>query len=192
MTEKLDRFTKKARHVLTLAQEEAQRLHHGYIGTEHLLLGLIGEKNGTASRVLKGLGIKPSRVQQIVENFSGPSRQASFGKAYLTPRTKRVIELAFDEARRLGHHYIGTEHLLLGLVRQGDGVAVDVLKSMGVSLERVRTETTRDMMKNPVYAGHARQQDERKTPLHCINLPPISRPWPRRANWTPSSVGKRR
>jgi len=165
MTDKLDRFTKKARHVLTLAQEEAQRLHHGYIGTEHLLLGLIGEKNGMASRVLKDLGVKPKRVQQTIERISGLSRQASFGKAYLTPRTKRVIELAFDEARRLGHHYIGTEHLLLGLVRQGDGVAVDVLKSLGVSLDKVRTETTRGMMKNPVYAGRARQQDERKTPL---------------------------
>ena len=164
MTDKLDRFTKKARHVLTLAQEEAQRLHHGYIGTEHLLLGLIGEKNGMASKVLKGLGVKPKRVQQIVERISGPSRQASFGKVYLTPRTKQVIELAFDEARRLGHHYIGTEHLLLGLVRQGDGVAVDVLKRLGVSLDRVRTETTRGMMKSPVYAGRARQE-ERKTPL---------------------------
>jgi len=165
MTDKLDRFTKKARHVLTLAQEEAQRLHHGYIGTEHLLLGLIGEKNGMASKVLKSLGVKPKSVQQTIERISEPSKQASFGKAYLTPRTKRVIELAFDEARRLGHHYIGTEHLLLGLVRQGDGVAVDVLKSMGVSLEKVRTETTRGMMKNPVYAGRAGQQDERKTPL---------------------------
>ena len=164
MANKLDRFTRKARHVLTLAQEEAQRLHHGYIGTEHLLLGLIGEKNGMASKVLKGLGVKPKRVQQIVERISGPSRQASFGKVYLTPRTKQVIELAFDEARRLGHHYIGTEHLLLGLVRQGDGVAVDVLKRLGVSLDRVRTETTRGMMKSPVYAGRARQE-ERKTPL---------------------------
>ena len=163
MADKFDRFTKRARHVLTLAQEEAQRLHHGYIGTEHLLLGLIGEKNGMASRVLKGLGVKPKRVQQIVERISGPSRQASFGKVYLTPRTKQVIELAFDEARRLGHHYIGTEHLLLGLVRQGDGVAIDVLKSLGVSLDKVRAETTRGMMKNPVYAGRARE--ERKTPL---------------------------
>ncbi len=163
MVDKFNRFTKRARHVLTLAQEEAQRLHHGYIGTEHLLLGLIGEKNGMASRVLKDLGVKPKQVQQIIERISGPSRQASFGKIYLTPRTKQVIELAFDEARRLGHHYIGTEHLLLGLVRQGDGVAIDVLKSLGVSLDRVRTETTRGMMKNPVYAGRARE--ERKTPL---------------------------
>lgn len=163
MTDKLDRFTKRARRVLTLAQEEAERLHHGYIGTEHLLLGLMREDKGMASKVLKDLGVKPKRVQQIVERISGPSRQDSFGRIYLTSRTKRVIELAFDEARRLGHHYIGTEHLLLGLVRQGDGVAIDVLRSMGVSLDKVRTETTRAMMKNPVYAGHARQ--EKKTPL---------------------------
>jgi ATP-dependent Clp protease ATP-binding subunit ClpC len=164
MTDKLDRFTKKARLVLTLAQEEAQRLQHGYIGTEHLLLGLIGEKTGMASKVLKDLGVKPQRVQQMIERISGPSRQASFGKIYLTPRTKRVIELAFDEARRLGHHYIGTEHLLLGLVRQGDGVAIDVLKRLGISLNRVRTETTRLMMKNPAYAGQTKQE-EKKTPL---------------------------
>ncbi len=163
MADKFNRFTKKARHVLNLAQEEAQRLHHGYIGTEHLLLGLIGEKSGMASRVLKGLGITPKRVQQTVERISEPSQRASRGQVYLTPRTKQVIELAFDEARRLGHQYIGTEHLLLGLVRQGDSVAVDVLKDMGVSLDKVRTETTRVMMKNPVYAE--REKKERKTPL---------------------------
>jgi ATP-dependent Clp protease ATP-binding subunit ClpC len=163
MANKLDRFTKRAQRVLSLAQEEAQRLHHGYIGTEHLLLGLMHEENGVASRVLKDLGVKPKRLQEIIERISGPSRQASFRKVYLTSRTKQVIELAFDEARRLGHYYVGTEHLLLGLVRQGDGVAIDVLKSMGVSLDRVRTETTRVMMKNPVYAGRARP--ESKTPL---------------------------
>jgi ATP-dependent Clp protease ATP-binding subunit ClpC len=163
MSDKFNRFTKKARHVLNLAQEEAQRLHHGYIGTEHLLLGLIGEKSGMASKVLKSLGITPKRVQQTVERISEPSQRASRGQVYLTPRTKEVIELAFDEARRLGHQYIGTEHLLLGLVRQGDGVAVDVLKDMGISLDKVRTETTRVMMKNPVYAE--REKKERKTPL---------------------------
>ncbi len=162
MTDKLDRFTNRARRALTLAQEEAQRLHHGYIGTEHLLLGLVHEE-GVASRVLKSLGVKPKQLQQVIERISAPSRQTSFGKIYLTPRTKQVIELAFDEARRLGHHYIGTEHLLLGLVRQGDGVAVDALKSLGVSLDKVRSETTRVMMKNPVYAGHAKE--ERKTAL---------------------------
>ncbi len=163
MANKLDRFTKRAQRVLSLAQEEAQRLHHGYIGTEHLLLGLMHEEKGVASRVLRSLGVKPKRLQDVIERVSGPSRQTSFGKVYLTPRTKQVIELAFDEARRLGHYHVGTEHLLLGLVRQGDGVAIDVLKSMGVSLDKVRTETTRVMMKNPVYAGRVRE--DRKTPL---------------------------
>jgi len=121
------------------------------------------EENGVASKVLRNLGIKPKRVQQMIERLSGPSRRVSSGRIHLTPRTKRVIELAFDEARRLGHHYIGTEHLLLGLVRQGDGVAIDVLKSLGVSLDKVRAETTRAMMKNPVYAGRVKQ--EKKTPL---------------------------
>jgi ATP-dependent Clp protease ATP-binding subunit ClpC len=163
MTDKLDRFTNKARRVLTLAQEEAQRLNHSYIGTEHLLLGLLHEENGVTSKVLKGLGVNPKRLQEIIERISGPNQRTSFGKIYLTPRTKRVIELAFDEARRLGHHYISAEHLLLGLVRQGDGVAIDALKSLGVNLDKVRTETTRVMMKNPVYAGHVRE--ESKTPL---------------------------
>lgn len=163
MTDKLDRFTNKARRVLTRAQEEAQRLNHGYIGTEHLLLGLIHEEGGVASRVLKDLGVNPKRLQEIIEKLSKPGQRTSFSKMYLTPHTKRAIELAFDEARRLGHHYISTEHLLLGLVRQGDGVAIDALKSLGVDLDRVRTEITRIMMKNPVYAGHVKE--ERKTPL---------------------------
>ena len=163
MTDKLNRFTSRARRVLTLAQEEAQRLHHGYIGTEHLLLGLIQEEKGVASKVLKSLGVKPRRLQEVIERMTGPSRKTSFGKIYLTPRTKRVIELAFDEARRLGHHYIGTEHLLLGLLRQGDGVAIDALKSLGINLDKVRSETTRIMMKNPVYAGRVKQ--EKKTTL---------------------------
>jgi ATP-dependent Clp protease ATP-binding subunit ClpC len=163
MTDKLDRFTNKARRVLTRAQEEAQRLNHGYIGTEHLLLGLIHEENGVASRVLKDMGVNPRRLQEIIEKLSKPGQRTSYSKMYLTPHTKRAIELAFDEARRLGHHYISTEHLLLGLVRQGDGVAIDALKSLGVNLDRVRAEITRIMMKNPVYAGHVKE--ERKTPL---------------------------
>ena len=163
MADKLERLTKRARHVLALAQEEAQRLNHDYIGTEHLLLGLIREENGVASRVLRSLGVKPWRVQKMIERMSGPSRRASLTKPSLTPRTKRVLELAFDEARRMGQYYIGTEHLLLGLVRQGDGVAIDVLKSLGVDLGKLRTETTRLMMEAAVYAGERRER--RKTPF---------------------------
>jgi len=163
MADKLERLTKRARHVLALAQEEAQRLNHDYIGTEHLLLGLIREENGVASRVLRSLGVKPWRVQKMIERMSGPSRRTGLTKPSLTPRTKRVLELAFDEARRMGQYYIGTEHLLLGLVRQGDGVAIDVLKSMGVDLDKLRAETTRLMMEAAVYAGERREK--RRTPF---------------------------
>jgi ATP-dependent Clp protease ATP-binding subunit ClpC len=146
MSDKFDRFTKRARRVLTLAQEEAQRLNHNYIGTEHLLLGLVREENGVAVRVLRDLGVDPKQIRERVERTVGRGQRAMYGKLSLTPRTKRVIELAVDEARRLGHHYIGTEHLLLGLVRAGEGVAVDVLRGLGVGLDKVRSQTARVMM----------------------------------------------
>jgi len=148
MADKFDRFTKRARRVLTLAQEEAQRLNHNYIGTEHLLLGLVREENGVAVRVLRDLGVDPKKIRERVERTVGRGQRTMYGKLSLTPRTKRVIELAVDEARRLGHHYIGTEHLLLGLVRAGEGVAVDVLKSLGVGLDKVRSQTARVMMES--------------------------------------------
>jgi ATP-dependent Clp protease ATP-binding subunit ClpC len=148
MSDKFDRFTKRARRVLTLAQEEAQRLNHNYIGTEHLLLGLVREENGVAVRVLRDLGVDPKQVRERVERTVGRGQRAMYGKLSLTPRTKRVIELAVDEARRLGHHYIGTEHLLLGLVRAGEGVAVDVLRGLGVGLDKVRSQTARVMMES--------------------------------------------
>jgi ATP-dependent Clp protease ATP-binding subunit ClpC len=159
--DKFDRFTKRARRVLTLAQEEAQRLNHSYIGTEHLLLGLLREENGVAVRVLKELGVDSRRARDMVERTVGRGQHSMYGKLALTPRTKRVIELAVDEARRLGHHYIGTEHLLLGLVREGEGVAVDVLKGLGVSLEKVRTQTTKVMQTSQ---QEAKRQDK-QTPL---------------------------
>ena len=128
MSDKLDRFTKRARRVLTLAQEEALRLNHNYIGTEHLLLGLVREENGVAVKVLRELGVEPGQVIRAIERTVGRGERAPFGKPTLAPRTKRVIELAVDEARLMGHHYIGTEHLLLGLVREGEGIAVNVLR----------------------------------------------------------------
>ncbi|MCO6452166.1 MAG: ATP-dependent Clp protease ATP-binding subunit [Caldilineales bacterium] len=146
MSDKFDRFTKKARRVLQLAQEEAQRLNHNYIGTEHLLLGLVREENGVASKVLIELGVDPSQVVRAVERTVGRGERPPFGKPTLAPRTKRVIELAVDEARLMGHHYIGTEHLLLGLVREGEGIAVNVLRGLGVSLDRVRTQTARSIL----------------------------------------------
>ncbi len=167
MADKFDRFTKRARRVLTLAQEEAQRLNHNYIGTEHLLLGLVREENGVAVRVLKELNIDLKQIRERVERTVGRGQRAMYGKLSLTPRTKRVIELAVDEARRLGHHYIGTEHLLLGLIREGEGVAVDVLRSLGVSLDKVRAQTARVMMENATRAGGPESESAKKkeTPL---------------------------
>ena len=165
MADKFDRFTKRARRVLSLAQEEAQRLNHNYIGTEHLLLGLVREENGVAVRVLRELGVDPRQIRERVERTVGRGQRALYGKLSLTPRTKRVIELAVDEARRLGHHYIGTEHLLLGLVREGEGVAVDVLKGLGVSLDKVRSQTARVMMESSSQPAAARGESNKQTPL---------------------------
>lgn len=165
MADKFDRFTKRARRVLTLAQEEAQRLNHNYIGTEHLLLGLVREENGVAVRVLRDLGVDPKQVRERVERTVGRGQRTMYGKLSLTPRTKRVIELAVDEARRLGHHYIGTEHLLLGLVRAGEGVAVDVLKSLGVGLDKVRSQTARVMMETSSQTTAAPARESKSTPL---------------------------
>ncbi len=143
MADRFDKFTERARRVLTLAQEEAQRFNHNYIGTEHLLLGLVREGDGVAAKVLANLGVELSKVRSAVEFIIGRGDRAVLGEIGLTPRAKKVIELAVDEARRLNHHYIGTEHVLLGLVREGEGIAAGVLESLGVNLERVRAETTR-------------------------------------------------
>src|SRR5512137_112654 len=169
MANKLDRFTQRARRVLAFAQEEAERLNHSYIGTEHLLLGLMREESGVAGRVLRQLNVQPERVAELVERITGPGRRAPFSKIDLTPRTKRVIELAVDEARRLGQHYIGTEHLLLGLVRQGDGVAIDILRQLNVSPEAVRRETQKALQETPRAPEKEKdkpaKKERTKTPL---------------------------
>ena len=115
----------------TLAQDEAQRFNHNYIGTEHLLLGLVREGEGVAARVLENMNVELAKVRTAVEFIIGRGDRPVVGEVGLTPRAKRVIELAIDEARRLGHNYIGTEHLLLGLVREGEGIAAGVLESPG-------------------------------------------------------------
>jgi ATP-dependent Clp protease ATP-binding subunit ClpC len=153
MANKLDRFTQRARRVLAYAQEEAERLNHSYIGTEHLLLGLLREESGIAGKVLRDLNVQFDRVTELVERITGPGRRTPFSKIDLTPRTKRVIELAVDEARRLGQHYIGTEHLLLGLIRQGDGVAIDILRQLGVNPDQIRRETMRALQETPTSSG---------------------------------------
>jgi ATP-dependent Clp protease ATP-binding subunit ClpC len=139
--ERFEKFTERARKVLSLAQEEAQRFNHNYIGTEHLLLGLVREGEGVAAKVLSNLGVELNKVRSAVEFIIGRGDRIVLGEIGLTPRAKKVIELAVDEARRLNHHYIGTEHLLLGLVREGEGIAAGVLESLGVNLEKVRTQT---------------------------------------------------
>jgi len=140
MVSRFDKFTDRARRVLTLAQEEATLFNHNYIGTEHLLLGLIRDGEGVAAVVLANLGVDLPRVRSVVVHIIGRGDRPATGEVGLTPRSKKVIELAVDEARQLGHHSIGAEHLLLGLVREGDGIAAGVLESLGVNLERVRAQ----------------------------------------------------
>ena len=164
MADRFDKFTERARRVLTLAQEEAQRFNHNYIGTEHLLLGLVREGDGVAAKVLSNLGVELNKVRSAVEFIIGRGDRATTGEIGLTPRAKKVIELAVDEARRLGHSYIGTEHLLLGLVREGEGIAAGVLESLGVNLERVRAETTRILAQTQPQQGATPGTRQARTP----------------------------
>ena len=164
MADRFDKFTERARRVLTLAQEEAQRFNHNYIGTEHLLLGLVREGDGVAAKVLANLGVELNKVRSAVEFIIGRGDRAVLGEIGLTPRAKKVIELAVDEARRLNHHYIGTEHLLLGLVREGEGIAAGVLESLGVNLERVRAETTRILSQSMPQTAGAGARSSTRTP----------------------------
>ncbi|HEU4783042.1 MAG TPA: Clp protease N-terminal domain-containing protein, partial [Ktedonobacterales bacterium] len=135
----------------SLAQDEAQRFNHNYIGTEHLLLGLVREGDGVAAKVLANLGVELNKVRSAVEFTVGRGDRPVRSEVGLTPRAKKVMELAVDEARRLNHHYIGTEHLLLGLIREGGGIAAGVLESLGVSLERARNAVT-DMLASGMTA----------------------------------------
>lgn len=139
--DRFNQFTAGARKVLTFAQEEAKRFQHNYIGTEHLLLGLVREREGVAAKILISLGVEPNKVRSATEFIIGRGDRIVIGEIGLTPRAKRVIELAVDEARLLNHHYIGTEHLLLGLIREGEGIAAGVLESLGVKLASVRERT---------------------------------------------------
>ncbi len=159
---KMERFTQRARRVLSLAQEEAERMQHNYIGTEHLLLGLMREEGGVAGRVLRDLGLDPRRVEELVERLTRATSRSSVTQLDLSPGTKKVLELAVDEARRMGHHYIGTEHLLLGLVRQSEGVAIEVLKRLGVSPEEVRRQTRRVLQESPVQPPQDKDKDKDK------------------------------
>ena len=172
MPNKMERFTQRARRVLSLAQEEADRLHHHQIGTEHLLLGLMREDGGVAGRVLRDLGLDLRRVEELVSRLSMAGERTTSSPLDLSPGTKKVLELAVDEARRMGHHYIGTEHLLLGLVRQQEGIALDVLRRLGVSPEEVRRQTSKVLQESPVQSAqrtsdrpHSKGSRKDSTPL---------------------------
>jgi ATP-dependent Clp protease ATP-binding subunit ClpC len=134
----IERFTDRARRVVVLAQEEARMLDHNYIGTEHILLGLLREGDGVAARTLESLGIGLDAVRQQVQEITGRGQHAPSGHIAFTPRAKKALELSLREALQLGHNYIGTEHMLLGLLGEGDGVAAQVLVRLGAGLDRVR------------------------------------------------------
>ena len=140
MASRFEKFSEKARRVLSLAQEEAQRFNHTYIGTEHILLGLVRETDGVAAKTLSNLGVELPKVRSAIEFIIGRGERPVTGDIGLTPRAKKVIELAVDEARRLNHTYIGTEHLLIGLMREGEGVPAGVLESLGLTLDKIRAE----------------------------------------------------
>ncbi|WP_244366607.1 ATP-dependent Clp protease ATP-binding subunit [Micromonospora echinofusca] len=152
-----ERFTDRARRVVVLAQEEARMLNHNYIGTEHILLGLIHEGEGVAAKALESLGISLEGVRQQVEEIIGQGQQAPGGHIPFTPRAKKVLELSLREALQLGHNYIGTEHILLGLIREGEGVAAQVLVKLGADLNRVRQQVIQLLSgyqgKEPAAAG---------------------------------------
>jgi ATP-dependent Clp protease ATP-binding subunit ClpC len=141
MASRFEKFSERARRVLTYAQEEARNLNHSYIGTDHILLGLVREEEGVAARVLNNLGVSLGKVRSAVELVIGRGEETGVGETGLTLRAKKAIELAMAEARQLGHSYIGTEHLLLGLLHETEGVASNVLGSFGITVERARAET---------------------------------------------------
>lgn len=148
-----ERFTERARHVLVLAQEEARALQYNYVGTEHILLGLLGEEEGLAAHVLDSLGITLERARAQVVRTAAPSNEVTTGQIPFTPRVERVLELALREALALGHDAIGTEHLLLGLVRDDEGVAMRVLLDFDANPEKIRAEVIRQL---PRSEGHER------------------------------------
>ncbi|MEN4098759.1 MAG: Clp protease N-terminal domain-containing protein, partial [Anaerolineaceae bacterium] len=164
----MERFTQRARRVLSLAHQEAERLRQNSIGTEHLVLGLILEEGGVAGRVLRDLGLEPERMQEMVERLSGFG-QSRGGKIDLSAGVQQVLEYAIEEARRMGHHYIGTEHLLLGLIRSNEGRAMDVLRRLGVTPEQIRRQTRRVLQESstsqtPAAPRAQRPEKEKEAP----------------------------
>ena len=165
MASRFEKFSERARRALTRAQEEAQHFGHNYIDTEHILLGLIGEEEGVANKVLINLGVAANKVRAAVEFVVGRGERSNTGEVGLTPRAKKVIELAVEEARRLNHSYIGTEHLLLGLLKEHEGTAAGVLESFGVNLDKVQSEIQSILSQSVPQARAAARASTAKTPI---------------------------
>ncbi|MFW6266050.1 MAG: ATP-dependent Clp protease ATP-binding subunit [Halanaerobiales bacterium] len=157
------RFTERARRVLSLAEKEAKNLHHNYVGTEHILLGLVKEEQGIAARALKDNGINKDNVLKKIKDMIGEGKQDTDGSIGLTPRSKKVLNLSMDEARRLGHNYIGTEHILLGLIREGEGVAVRILTELGGDLKKLRNEVV-ELLGGRKKSNQQKQKSDSETP----------------------------
>jgi ATP-dependent Clp protease ATP-binding subunit ClpC len=167
-----ERFTERARQVVVLAQDEARALRHDYIGTEHLLLGLLREEEGLGARVLGQLGIEIDAVRAVVRRRVGEGEHATAGQIPFTPHAKETLELSLREALSLGHKYIGTEHVLLGFVRQGEGVGVEILQQLGASPTIVREEVIR------MLSGPGRSSSTTVMSSHARPLPPRRRALP--------------
>jgi ATP-dependent Clp protease ATP-binding subunit ClpC len=148
-----ERFTDPAKRAIALAQEEARMLNHNYIGTEHILLGLVHEGDGAGAKVLESLKISLEAVRRQVEEIIGRGQAAPTGALPFTPRAKKVLELSFREALQLGHNYIGTEHILLGLIREGEGVAAQVLQKLGADLDRLHDRVVRIIVRRVLEPG---------------------------------------
>ena len=191
-----ERFTDRARRVVVLAQEEARMLNHNYIGTEHFLLGLIHEGEGVACTALTSLGVSLEEARRRVEEIVGDGKEVATGHIPFTPRAKKVLELAQREGLQLGHHYIGTEHLLLGLIREGEGVGAQVLTSLGVSLDDARravVETLTGMgveMAEPGgFGGGTHRYDVSAGPLCSMCKAPLSEKARHQVTDVPATVG---
>src|SRR6266700_128231 len=183
-----ERFSDRARRVVVLAQEEARMLNHNYIGTEHILLGLIHEGEGVAAKALESLGISLDAVRQQVEVIIGQGQQAPSGHIPFTPRAKKVLELADREARALGHNYIDTEHILLGLIREGDGVAAQVLVKLGPDLDDLAQEIAQ--VRREKEAAIDRQDFEAAAALRDKERQLLAARTAREKEWTEAAVGR--
>jgi ATP-dependent Clp protease ATP-binding subunit ClpC len=189
-----ERFTERARQVVVLAQDEARALKHNYIGTEHILLGLLREEEGLAARVLESLDITVEEVRAQVARIVGQGDEVTTGQIPFTPRAKKVLELALREALSLGHNYIGTEHILLGLVRENEGVAARILLDFDADAEKIRNEIIR-MLSGPAAARPARaaRRARSRSPRSCsTSSAATSRSRRRRASSTRSSAARPR